>query len=68
MTPEDFEERNIRNLISAGHRSDAFGVSYVQRTCQIGYNQAMRTIERAVKQGILVKDAELDYRFRFASQ
>lgn len=70
-TPEEYEERNIKVLIKGLNaiecQAEAFGVSYVQRTCEIGYNQAMYTIERALKQGVLVKDTERGHLYRLAS-
>lgn len=66
-TPEEYEERNIKVLIEAGQRVRPFVVTYVQRLCRIGYNQAMHTIERAIKQGVLVRDADCEFRYRFTS-
>ena len=65
MKPEEYEERNIKLLLDIGKRDDPFGVSYVQRICRIGYNQACYTIERAITQGTLEHDTEREWLVRF---
>jgi hypothetical protein len=67
MTPEEYEERNIKTLLEAGKRDGPFGVSYIQRVCRIGYNQACHTLDRAIEQGVLVRDADKEWLVRFAS-
>ncbi len=67
MTPEEYEERNIKTLLEVGRRDGAFGVSYIQRVCRIGYKQACHTLDRAIEQGVLVQDTDKEWLVRFAS-
>ena len=66
MTPEEYLDRNIKTLTEVGKRSDPFGVSYIQRVCRVGYNQACHTIDRAIEQGVLERDADCEWLVRFA--
>ncbi len=50
---EDFIERNIRNFLAKASEDRIFGVSYIQRLCRIGYNQACDTRDAMIKQGII---------------
>lgn len=67
MTPGEYLDRNIKTLVETGRRDLPFGVSYIQRHCQVDYNQACHTAERAIEQGVLVRDPDCEYRYRFVS-
>ena len=66
-TVEEYLDRNIKVLQEKARKDRAFGISYVQRLCRVGYNQACHTVERAVEQGVLVNDEERDWQYRFSS-
>ena len=66
-TIEEFLDRNLKKIKVTG-RQRAFGTSYVQRICLTGYNQARRTIERGMEQGILVRDEYCDWQYRLSSK
>lgn len=67
MTPEEYLDRNIKTLTEIGKRDDPFGASYIQRVCLVGYVQARHTIDRAIEQGVLVRDTDHEWLVRFAS-
>jgi len=47
---------HLKNYLEKGNKNTANGVSHVQRTCGIGYNNAMRTIDLGIVKGVLVAD------------
>jgi len=67
MTVDDYINRNIETILKDARRNKPFGTSYIQRVCGIGYNQARHTIDKCLQDGILVKDGDCEFRYRFAS-
>lgn len=55
MQTEDYIERNIQTFIESADRSRRPTVSWVQRVCRIGYNQAMHTLEEMERRGIVTR-------------
>ena len=64
-TPKEYEERNIKTLLEFGRIDKPFGISHIQRVCRIGYNQACHTVDRAINQGILVRDTNKESLLKF---
>lgn len=69
-TPEQYIERNIETFTNRAGTGMAFGSSYVQRVCQIGYNQAIKTIEVMLERKLIdyAKGCEWRYVFRAPEQ
>lgn len=66
MEPENYLKRNIKTYLEKGRTDSANGPSHIQRTCRIGYNQAVDTIEYGIEQGVLVRDSEKEWLHRIA--
>lgn len=56
-------DSNIEILKEKATKNRAFGTSYVQRICQIGYNEALSTIQRAIDLGIIEIDTKNKSRY-----
>jgi hypothetical protein len=67
ISDENCLKRNIKTLKDKGRKGEPFGISYVQRICGLGYNQARETIDKAIEDGVLVKTDECDWYYRFSS-
>ena len=61
MKPEEYLERNLIKYLKEGRKGMANGVSQIQITCKVGYNQACHTVEYGIKKGVLVKDSEKEF-------
>lgn len=67
MNPEEFISRNINLFLSAAGNTDKnmeFGVSYIQRVCKIGYNQACHTRDKLIDDGV-IETSICDHRYIF---
>ena len=53
MNADEFEAGHLNNLLAMDLPTE-IGPSYVQRTCLVGYNCAVRILERGVDDGKLV--------------
>lgn len=52
MNIEQQEQRHLERLLQAPCPTE-FGVSFVQRTCGIGYNNALHVVRRGERLGVL---------------
>ena len=64
MEPDDYHERNIKTLLSELKDGEYKGVSFIQRICLIGYNQAARTVEYGIEKGVLIQDGASPHLYR----
>lgn len=59
------EQMHLDRLMQM-EKPEQFGASFVQRNCKIGYNNAMRVLERGVSTGVLAKADDNEYQYRVA--
>lgn len=58
------EQRHLERFV-ASEREGEFGISYIQRFCQIGYNNACHVAERGISNGSLVRGSQ-PWKYRIA--
>ena len=66
MNTTDYLDRNIHTLRMKAPANTSFGISTIQRLCNIGYNQAARTVERFIELGGLIQDETSSSQYRLS--
>lgn len=66
---EDYLKRNIKILTEKVEEfptdNGYFGAAFIQRHCRVGYNQACDTIQYGVNEGIIVRNPNNGYQYKF---
>jgi len=62
-----FIDRNIKAFLENSNKQRAFGVSYIQRLCRVGYNQACYTRDEMLKRDIIKYSGESEWEYEFNS-
>jgi len=68
MELEEFYETHLKTYLNSNLEDRGYGVSKMQRVCEIGYNMSCHTIEYGLKKGVLVRDSEKEWLHRITKQ